>query len=88
MQLNADTQGVKGALCPYAQDFLQDDEMTEDEENKITIDHSREVNKMKDTKDITDYFHKDWKKYLESEEGKEYLEEINKNYNNYLNGKE
>lgn len=39
-------------------------------------------------KDITDYFHKDWKKYLESEEGKKYLEKINKNYDDYLNGKE
>lgn len=44
--------------------------------------------KIKDTKDVTDYFQKDWRKYLESEEGKKYLEEINKNYDNYLNGKE
>ena len=39
-------------------------------------------------KDITNYFNKDWKKYLETEEGKKYLEEINKNYDDYLKGKE
>lgn len=43
---------------------------------------------MTEEKDITEYFNRDWKKYLETEEGKKYLEEINKNYDRYLDGKE